>query len=346
MKLIFVTFTLFAIIASCPVRINAQESPYDKVFGYRISTRDGNSVKVQILVNIKGLSKGKTVKLKEKIPAGFRAAITDAYGATAEATETNVSYVWKVLPVADLFIIKYELTSPNAVSENVTISGNMSYMSDFGIKYISVVERNFATENDFIYAIKNIPPYKAAAVVVEDGQVAVNNNTQPVIVQDTKPSDDAPKPKPRTDVVETKPVDNNNTVTDDAPKPIPRTDVVETKPEEKPQPVVETKPEEKPVNVSSEGTIATSTGTFYCVQVGASGDKLASTYFNKYSFDKPVEENLENGMYKYLLGRFPTLKEANAYLAKVKAKGVACFVVAYTDGKRTTIKDALAVSGK
>jgi hypothetical protein len=333
--------------------------------------RDGNSVKVQILVNLKGLSKGKTVKLKEKIPAGFKAKITEAYGSTSEVSDINVSFTWKILPQSDLFIIKYELISPEAVNENVSISGNMSYMSDFGIKYVSVTQNDFMTNKDLIYAIKNIPPYKKAVVTSEEEDVTTVQ--QPVYTQPVQQvADNQPKPKPRTDVTETKtepqPV---KTQVEEKPKPVVTETKTEPQPvktqvEEKPQPVItETKTEPQPVKTQVEekpkpvvtetrtepqpvsgGTIATSTGVFYSVQVGASGDKLASNYYDKYSFDRPVEENLENGMYKYLLGRFPTLKEANAYLAKVKTKGIACFVVAYQDGKRVTVKEALNVTNK
>ena len=372
MKSLFTTpliFCLTVLFASSVLM--AQENPLDKVFAYRESMRDGNSVKVQVLVNLKGLSKGKTVKLKEKIPTGFKAKITEAYGSTAEVSDVNVSFTWKVLPQSDLFIVKYELISPEAVDENVSISGNMSYMSDFGIKYVSVTQTEFMNNKDLTYAIRNIPPYKQAAVSVEDNEVTTTQQTvytQPV----QQVADNQPKPKPRTDVTETKtepqPV---KTQVEEKPKPVVTETKTEPQPvktqvEEKPQPVVtETKTEPQPVKTQVEekpkpvvnetktepqpvsgGTIAGSTGVFYSVQVGASGDKLPGNYYDKYGFDRPVEENLENGMYKYLLGRFSSLKDANAYLAKVKAKGIACFVVAYQDGKRVTVKEALDITKK
>ena len=352
MKNLYVVLTLVAIFASVGLTVNAQNPDLEKVFGYRECNRDGNSVKVQILVNIKGLSKGKTVKLKEKIPAGYKAKVIEAYGSSAEATETNVNFTWKVLPQSDLFIIKYELIYPSAVTENVSISGNMSFMSDFGIKYVSVVTRDFSTDKDFTYAIRNIPVYKPGAIAVEEEEKPVVVN-KPIVVEDAKIDENSPKPIPRTNVTDPKPEPVKTTVEE---KP-----VVETKPQPEPvkttveeKPVVETKPQPEPVKttveenpvVSSGNSVSKTAGAVYYVQVGASASKLPSTYYDKYSFDRTVEENLENNMYKYLLGRFSTLKDANAYLAKVKTKGVACFVVAYIDGRRVTVKDALDITKK
>jgi septal ring-binding cell division protein DamX len=122
--------------------------------------------------------------------------------------------------------------------------------------------------------------------------------------------------------------------------------VVEVKPVETKPVVQEVKPVVEEKKSTGINTVSDMSGVFYTVQIGASKEKLNSDYYNKYSFDKEVNEMLIDGMYKYSLGKFPTLKEANSYMPSVKQKNIQCFVVAYMDGKRVSVSEALAVSKK
>lgn len=88
---------------------------------------------------------------------------------------------------------------------------------------------------------------------------------------------------------------------------------------------------EKPVVV--EKTKPNSSATTYRVQLVATSRNLSPSEIKKlYSGSKKVDIDKVNGVNKYLVGKFNSKSEAQAYTKNVNAKGA--FVVKYKDGKR------------
>lgn len=64
------------------------------------------------------------------------------------------------------------------------------------------------------------------------------------------------------------------------------------------------------------------------------------TRFQKRSLGEDADELLVNGVYKYCIGSFNNLVDANVYLRKVKKRHRDAFVIAFEDGKVIPIKEA------
>ena len=81
-------------------------------------------------------------------------------------------------------------------------------------------------------------------------------------------------------------------------------------------------------------------GIVYKVQIGAFKNKDLSKYFeNNKNFSGEVDAD---GTKKYTLGAFPTYWEADNFKKYLREMGVSdAWVVAYKDGKRVELKDAL-----
>jgi hypothetical protein len=81
-------------------------------------------------------------------------------------------------------------------------------------------------------------------------------------------------------------------------------------------------------------------GIEYKVQIGAFKNKDLSKYFdNNKNFSGEVDAD---GTKKYTLGSFPTYWEADNFKKYLREMGVSdAWVVAYKDGKRVELKDAL-----
>lgn len=81
-------------------------------------------------------------------------------------------------------------------------------------------------------------------------------------------------------------------------------------------------------------------GVVYKVQIGAFKNKDLSKYFeNNKNFSGEVDAD---GTKKYTLGAFPTYWEADNFKKYLREMGVKdAWVVAYKDGKRVELKDAL-----
>jgi hypothetical protein len=83
-----------------------------------------------------------------------------------------------------------------------------------------------------------------------------------------------------------------------------------------------------------------STVIYYQVQIVAHTSSLNSSYIklNVYNGDMPIETLKEEGWFKYVIGRYRTLEEANQLLQQIKVPKA--FVVAYKNHKRVPIKEA------
>lgn len=334
--------------------LSAQDNEvnFDKVFCYRQIEKQNNVLTVTLLINTKGLEREKTLKIKEKFPTGFQCKVKEGYGSTNAATDVSILFVWSVLPANDLFLVKYELNSATPLNESVTIIGNVSFLSETGIKYVSIEQKDFTSIPVIASKIKSIPPYHPGAEttgVAQTSNITVSDVPKPVTTY--IPDTTAPKPKPivRTNIKE-EPV---KTQTQTSETKTTAVTPIETQTEpiksvesqaQKNETVKTESPKviEKPA-ISISNTPAPA-GFYYTVQIGASPKKLPSNYYNQYQLNKPVDELFIDNMYKYSVGKFQTLKEANNYQNYIKQKGLQCFIVAYNDGKKITIKEALSIS--
>jgi len=78
------------------------------------------------------------------------------------------------------------------------------------------------------------------------------------------------------------------------------------------------------------------------VQIAAHTSPIENSYLkqNVYAGDIPIKENFEDNWYKYSIGEFDNFNQANTLLKQIQVNKA--FVVAYQEGKRLPIKDALA----
>jgi DNA repair exonuclease SbcCD ATPase subunit len=99
---------------------------------------------------------------------------------------------------------------------------------------------------------------------------------------------------------------------------------------------------QKPAGGSAAGTtsVASAKGVVYKVQIGAFKNKDLSKYFNNNkNFSGEIDPD---GTKKYTLGSFTDYWEADNFKKYLREMGVKdAWVVAYKDGKRINLKDAL-----
>lgn len=133
-----------------------------------------------------------------------------------------------------------------------------------------------------------------------------------------------------------------------APTPAPSTNpspVVTPTPEVvvSPVPVVnETKPEVLPTSPTIKGIV-------YRIQVGAlTRSNATNFYVEKYDISEPIFIDKQGNVYKYTVGNFTSYKDAKLYCNRMHDKSDDCdaFIIAYVDGKRITVQDAMMQSNE
>jgi hypothetical protein len=129
------------------------------------------------------------------------------------------------------------------------------------------------------------------------------------------------------------------------PAPVETADFIEQE-----IPVKKEVQEEKPVDIPVTSTPSPQTGVVYKVQVMAAHKSVnVSTYFNKtYKFSNKVEMDAHQGWMKYLTGGHDKYVSArdmrNNYNQNYKFNGP--FVVAYNNGERITVQEALMITNQ
>ena len=79
------------------------------------------------------------------------------------------------------------------------------------------------------------------------------------------------------------------------------------------------------------------------IQIAASGTKLETVPSN-FKGLSPISVTDDNGKYKYFYGSFSNYELAKQQLQEAKSKGYdSAFIVAYIDGKKVTVQEALKV---
>lgn len=189
LKLLF----FFQIFFICKYLVSQTDIDFTKVFAFREVERGEKIFKVSILLNTYGLSKEKTLKLKERFPSGFNCTVIEPYGSTTVVSENSVLFVWSTLPKEDLFVVKYELSYPEIIGENIYINGSISFFIEGGIKFISVEQREFMNNPTIREKLKSLRPYEPGAKQVADVSQKKEKEEQAY---------EPPKPKPRPGIVD------------------------------------------------------------------------------------------------------------------------------------------------
>ncbi|MFN6037259.1 MAG: hypothetical protein ACK452_02230 [Bacteroidota bacterium] len=84
-------------------------------------------------------------------------------------------------------------------------------------------------------------------------------------------------------------------------------------------------------------------GLNFHIQIGAFKNPPATSYFvTRFNITEKISTDMNEGMTKFLVGKFSEYKSSRDYRETVKSKGVqGAFVTAYNSGKRITVQEAL-----
>lgn len=115
-----------------------------------------------------------------------------------------------------------------------------------------------------------------------------------------------------------------------------------------PKPLVTSTPKDQKEETETPQTYTEKSDdiTFYSVQVKTSTKKLEINPNNFGHYVSVVSEYYTQNLYKYAIGKLFSYKEALTLQGRLKEKYNDCFVVAYRNGRRITIKEAQQIIGK
>lgn len=97
-------------------------------------------------------------------------------------------------------------------------------------------------------------------------------------------------------------------------------------------------------SIDKTETVSSNGGVVFKIQIASGGTKIETIPSNFKGLD-PISMTADNGMYKYYYGIFSNYDLAKQQLQEAKSKGYnSAFIVAYIDGKKVTVQEALKVN--
>jgi len=246
----------------------------------------------------------KFLKLEEKIPGGYSFEAVDAHGGIVSQAASFAKFVWMTPPREKFFSVSYRLLPILEESQSpLNLRGSLGYSRDNKMQEVEIME----LDADII-SMNQVQK----ASLMETGKVPDASELNTSVVTQRSPDQDVRQ------VTTTVPVKNARAAT-------------------------------KTVRTTGRGLISIpdlepGSGTYFRVQISAvRSPYYANTYFAGFDLLDDVRQEQLDGWTKYTVGEFTSYSEARAFKKKLASLSVVDqpFVVAYRDGKRISVAEAV-----
>lgn len=311
-----------------PQTVEEQVNPYAQV---ERQVSDLGNQQFRIDIHVKKENVSGFAKIQDFLPAGAVASNMAEMGSVFSVVDNKVKFVWMNLPEESAFTVSYQLDLAASTVKNPNeIKGEFAFIHKGQTEKVAIVPEGSTTEPE--------PAGEApvASTEAEDPTPETTPSTEPepslAVVTDPEPV----QPEP-----ETPPTSKDPETTKPEPKPEP-----EAKPKPAPvQPKPTPKPEPKPAPITSVPD--PKTGVNYRVQLLAGHNNVNASYFERQHAYQDIFfiENHE-GWFKYTTGNFNEYRKARDGRERVKGayNFPGPFVVAYNNGERITVQEALMIT--
>lgn len=321
------------------------------------AVRPGSDFVMEIKIskgNVTGLA-----KFQQYIPAGMTASSIDNAGADFSFESQNVKFIWTSVPQDASITLRYKVTVTPTLLGKKYLSGTFSYVENDRTKKISLVPKeidiNPAAPASEVAAAESKPAEESKPAATEskpsqeevhntkssDASTALKDEPEPAEVVKTQPADNASSSSTSSSAPEATPEAKKEPVSftpGETTAPSPATDAPATA-ERKAAPV------ETPDNV----TAPAAAGITFKVQIAAMNEKhfRRKNYFQeKFGLQMEVAAEEHEGLKKYTVGSFTSYAEARKLRDEILSKVAGSFVVAYKDGVRIPVAEAMEMGKK
>lgn len=288
-----------------PENTDSTANPAAEVTVSRIVPTEEVSGEFMVAVTINKGDLGSFIKLQDTLPSGFTAKSVSNDGGDWSYENGVVRIQWYNPAKTNASLhIQYKVVVSPELSGSYPIAGHVSYVEKMENKIIAI-------DPAYIQLKDNTSLAKEEPIVKEE----------PIAKEQL--------------VVKEYPIVKDQPVVKEEP-------VVKEGPIAKEQPIAKEEPNN---NVTQDPIVSRTQGITFAIQIAAM-QRLVPTSYYKNTFGLPVvnAEQIE-GLNKYTTGSFATYQDARNSRESVRSKGVESpFVVAYSNGKRVTVQEALMIT--
>lgn len=301
------------------------------------AVRPGSDFMMEIKIskgNVSGLA-----KFQQYIPSGMTATAMESAGADFSFEQQNVKLIWTSVPQNENITLRYKISVSPTLTGKKILSGTFSYVENDRTKRTSLVPKEIditPSASAVEIAAAESKPEEAQPEKTEPAASTQEEESKPGVKTETVPTN-TPSAETTPEVTETK-------------KQVEETAPVETtKPASTSTATTTTAAEHKTAKAPDNVTAPVSTGIVFKVQIAAMNEKRfrRKNYFQeKFGLQMEVNAEEHEGLKKYTVGNFASYAQARKLRDEIQANVEGTFVVAYKDGVRIPVSEAIELIRK
>lgn len=310
--------------------------------------------KYRVKLHVQGRYVTGFAKIEEVVPFDASSKSVENKDAVFSQVDNRVKFVWMNLPKTDTFSVVYEIDLSGAVSQNKEeIEGKFSYLYDNETQKVNIEsgsrsepqpdeEKPLLAEET---AVDQPADDESSALVTDDeskeAPVEDAPEEEPVLtkkIEDEKPAENTETEKPAKVVSE-----ESTTEEDSDDQPVDTDEQMDEKPGELDNQATDSAGQQIETNKNSDE------GIEYRVQILAGKNAVKAPYFKSiYNFQDDFYVENHEGWIKYTTGGYLVYRQARDAREEIRSgyKFPGPFVVAYNDGLRVTVQEALMVTNQ
>jgi hypothetical protein len=268
-------------------------------------------------------------KVQEFIPEGATATSVNEKESVFSVVNNKVKFVWMNLPTEDQFSVSYRINMNGGTLDESSLTGEFAYVHDGQTMKASILAEGMQLAENSI---------ETTETNIEDEPENTETTSETALIQD-----EAPSPQVEEEIVLAAVTPSNEEPEEEASEPV----VNETE-ETEPTPVKPTTREVAPSKKITTVPVA-NTGINYRVQLIAGHNNVDQAYFaSQFSYSGSFIVENHEGWMKYTTGDYPIYGDARNGREDIKSSYAfpGPFVVAYNNGERITVQEALMITNQ
>ncbi len=299
------------------------------VQNFPAAVRPGSDFMMEIKIskgNIAGLA-----KFQQYIPSGMTATAVASAGADFSFEQQNVKLIWTSVSSDAEITLRYKISVSPTLSGKKFLSGTFSYVENDRTKKSSLVPKE-------IEITASAPAVEMAATESAPRETQPEK-TEPLTSQQKEESEPEEKIETPPTGAETPP-----SVTEEKKQAEQTAPAETTEPAPTSTSTTTGSTENKSAEAPDHVTAPASSGVVFKVQIAAMNEKhfRRKNYFQeKFGLQMEVNTEEHEGLKKYTVGNFTSYAQARKLRDEIIAQVAGSFVVAYKDGVRIPVAEAI-----
>ena len=316
-----------------------QEEVKEPVVATKRTVTDEGNGNYLVAVELKREHVAGFAKIQEYIPQNATATGVEEQGSVFSVVNNKVKFVWMNLPEAETFTVSYRINTGGSALDETQLTGEFAYIHDGQTMKASILADGVQLAENNSENPSAAEPEETTPEPVQEEVVAEETTPEPIVEEPTVIP--TPVEPAEEEVAQT------NTEEVPAQEEEPAEEIAVNQTVEEEPAVVQEQP--KPIKKKVTTVPVANSGVNYRVQLIAGHNNVDANYFSsQYQYAGSFIVETHEGWMKYTTGDYPIYRDARDGREGIKTNYAfpGPFVVAYNNGERITVQEALMITNQ